>query len=335
MGASPRLDGSRSCHILESGCGPWPRLQGEGLRLLRRWSGIGQANVPSPGPLQARCIDTHPRCVYSTRSMHFNASVGGNMSDNASQPTTSSGNIDFRTSPDRYRHWKLAVRRRGRRRSPWTWTRTPALFEGYQLKLNSYDLGVDIELADAVQRLRFEHPEVKVGDRHVRARTGCSAPAPTSACSPASTHAHKVNFCKFTNETRNGIEDCVGELRPAFICAVQRHGGRRRLRAGARLRPDHPRRRRQLGRVAARGAAARGAARHRRPDARRRQAQGAPRPGRRRSAPSRKASRASAPSQWRLVDEVGAELEVRGRRIVRQGIGRRLEAHRQRARASR
>src|SRR5690606_16827566 len=80
------------------------------------------------------------------------------------------------------------------------------LYEGYELKLNSYDLGVDIELADALQRLRFEHPEVKV----VLMRSG----KPRVFCAGANirmlagaAHSDKVNFCKFTNETRNGLED--------------------------------------------------------------------------------------------------------------------------------
>ena len=80
------------------------------------------------------------------------------------------------------------------------------LFEGYQLKLNSYDLGVDIELADAVQRLRFEHPEVKVGGAALGQEPVFCAGANIRMLAGA-THAHKVNFCKFTNETRNGLED--------------------------------------------------------------------------------------------------------------------------------
>src|SRR5580693_3167367 len=113
--------------------------------------------------------------------------------------------IDFQTEPARYRHWKLNVDgdvatlvmdvdEKG------------ALFEGYDLKLNSYDLGVDIELADAIERLRFELPHV----RAVVLRSGkprvFSAGANIRMLAGA-THAHKVNFCKFTNETRNGIEE--------------------------------------------------------------------------------------------------------------------------------
>ncbi len=93
------------------------------------------------------------------------------------------------------------------------------LFEGYQLKLNSYDLGVDIELADALERLRFEHPEVRV----VLLRSG----KPRVFCAGANirmlagaTHAHKVNFCKFTNETRNAIEDASEFSGQKTICVV-------------------------------------------------------------------------------------------------------------------
>jgi benzoyl-CoA-dihydrodiol lyase len=126
--------------------------------------------------------------------------------------------IDFQTDPAHYRHWKLAlagevatlvmdVDEKG------------ALFEGYDLKLNSYDLGVDIELADAMERLRFEHPEVRV----ILLRSG----KPRVFCAGANirmlagaTHAHKVNFCKFTNETRNGIEDASLVSGLKTICVI-------------------------------------------------------------------------------------------------------------------
>ena len=105
------------------------------------------------------------------------------------------------------------------RRLPWTWTRRAACSKAIELKLNSYDLGVDIELADALQRLRFEHPEVKV----VLLRSG----KPRVFCAGAnirmlagSTHADKVNFCKFTNETRNGIEDSSEFSGQKTICVV-------------------------------------------------------------------------------------------------------------------
>ena len=95
------------------------------------------------------------------------------------------------------------------------------LFEGYQLKLNSYDLGVDIELADVVQRLRFEHPEVgAVVLRSGKNRVFCAGA--NIRMLAGATHAHKVNFCKFTNETRNGLED-RGEFRPALHHRGQRH----------------------------------------------------------------------------------------------------------------
>ena len=113
--------------------------------------------------------------------------------------------IDFATEPARYRHWKLAVDG-----AVATLTmdvdEKGGLFEGYDLKLNSYDLSVDIELADAYERIRFEHPQVRV----VLLRSG----KPRVFCAGANirmlagaSHAHKVNFCKFTNETRNAIED--------------------------------------------------------------------------------------------------------------------------------
>ena len=126
--------------------------------------------------------------------------------------------IDFQTDPSRYRHWKLAVDG-----DVATLTmdvdEKGGLFEGYELKLNSYDLGVDIELADAIERLRFEHPQVKV----VLLRSG----KPRVFCAGANirmlagaTHAHKVNFCKFTNETRNGIEDASEASGLKTICVI-------------------------------------------------------------------------------------------------------------------
>ncbi|WP_316206348.1 MULTISPECIES: 2,3-epoxybenzoyl-CoA dihydrolase [unclassified Bradyrhizobium] len=126
--------------------------------------------------------------------------------------------IDFQTDPSRYRHWKLSVDGEVA-----TLTmdvdENGGLFEGYQLKLNSYDLGVDIELADAVQRLRFEHPEVKVVVlRSGKARVFCAGA--NIRMLAGATHAHKVNFCKFTNETRNGFEDSSENSGQRFITVV-------------------------------------------------------------------------------------------------------------------
>lgn len=127
------------------------------------------------------------------------------MADEARRLANGATRIDFQTDPSRWKHWKLSfdgevatlamdVDENG------------GLFEGYQLKLNSYDLGVDIELADALQRLRFEHPEVKVVlMRSAKPRVFCAGA--NIRMLAGSEHAHKVNFCKFTNETRNGIED--------------------------------------------------------------------------------------------------------------------------------
>ncbi len=125
--------------------------------------------------------------------------------------------INFETAPDRYQHWKLEID--GARATLSMDVQEDAtLAEGYKLKLNSYDLGVDIELADAIQRLRFEHPEVKV--------VTITSLKPRIFCAGAniymlgtSAHAFKVNFCKFTNETRCAIED------------ASRHSGQRYLAA--------------------------------------------------------------------------------------------------------
>ncbi|TMJ52812.1 MAG: benzoyl-CoA-dihydrodiol lyase, partial [Alphaproteobacteria bacterium] len=126
--------------------------------------------------------------------------------------------IDFQTEPSRYKHWKLDV-------AGEVATLTMdvdedgGLFEGYQLKLNSYDLGVDIELADAVQRLRFEYPNVKVVVvRSAKNRVFCAGA--NIRMLAGATHAHKVNFCKFTNETRNGLEDSSENSGQRFITVV-------------------------------------------------------------------------------------------------------------------
>ena len=126
--------------------------------------------------------------------------------------------IDFQTDPSRYRHWKLDVNG-----DVATLTmdvdEEGGLFEGYQLKLNSYDLGVDIELADAVQRLRFEHPGVKVVVlRSAKNRVFCAGANIRMLAGAA--HAHKVNFCKFTNETRNGMEDSSESSGQRYITVV-------------------------------------------------------------------------------------------------------------------
>src|SRR5580704_10874823 len=126
--------------------------------------------------------------------------------------------IDFQTDPSRYKHWKIAVDGEVA-----TLTmdvdENGGLFEGYQLKLNSYDLGVDIELADAVQRLRFEHPGVKV----VIVRSGNNRVFCAGAnirMLAGATHAHQVNFCKFTNETRNGLEDSSETSGQRYIAVI-------------------------------------------------------------------------------------------------------------------
>jgi benzoyl-CoA-dihydrodiol lyase len=140
------------------------------------------------------------------------------MADAERRLSNGNSRIDFQTDPSKYRHWKIEVDgevatlvmdvdEKG------------ALFEGYELKLNSYDLGVDIELADAVERLRFEHPQVKVVLlRSAKPRVFCAG-ANIRMLAGAS-HAHKVNFCKFTNETRNGIEDASESAGISTICVI-------------------------------------------------------------------------------------------------------------------
>jgi benzoyl-CoA-dihydrodiol lyase len=136
------------------------------------------------------------------------------------------GRVSFRTDPSRYRHWRLAVD------GPVATlamdvAEDGGLRDGYELKLNSYDLGVDIELYDAVQRLRFEHPQVRaVVLTSAKDKIFCAgANIRMLAQSP---HPWKVNFCKFTNETRNGIEDataCSGQTYLAALNGTASGGG--------------------------------------------------------------------------------------------------------------
>src|SRR5829696_6330139 len=126
--------------------------------------------------------------------------------------------ISFETSPEQYRHWKLRL-------DGAVATLTMDVDEhgglrpGYELKLNSYDLGVDIELNDAVQRLRFEHPEVRaVVIASGKEKTFCAG-ANIRMLATAD-HSWKVNFCKFTNETRNAIEDATANSGQTYVAAL-------------------------------------------------------------------------------------------------------------------
>jgi benzoyl-CoA-dihydrodiol lyase len=134
------------------------------------------------------------------------------------ETTTTQPPVDFRTDPARYKHWKLAYD------GPVA-TLTMDVSEdgglrpGYELKLNSYDLGVDIELYDALQRLRFEHPEVgAVLLTSAKDRVFCAGA--NIRMLGQSSHAWKVNFCKFTNETRNAIEETSSESKQVWLTAV-------------------------------------------------------------------------------------------------------------------
>jgi benzoyl-CoA-dihydrodiol lyase len=126
--------------------------------------------------------------------------------------------VDFRTSPERYKHWRMTV---GGPVATLTMDvdEQAGLQPGYELKLNSYDLGVDIELYDAVQRLRFEHPEVKaVVLTSGKEKVFCAGA--NIRMLAAASHPWKVNFCKFTNETRNGIEDATENSGQVYIAAL-------------------------------------------------------------------------------------------------------------------
>lgn len=127
--------------------------------------------------------------------------------------------IDFQTDPTKYRHWKVEYD------GPIAWLSMDVdekggLFDGYELKLNSYDLGVDIELADVVQRMRFEHPQVKVVVMQSAKDKVFCAGANIRMLGGAA-HSHKVNFCKFTNETRNTYEAALADSGQNYICAIK------------------------------------------------------------------------------------------------------------------
>ncbi len=132
--------------------------------------------------------------------------------------TTDNTKLDFRTNPSQYRHWSVNYS------GPiaeliMDVNENQTAFDGYELKLNSYDIGVDIELYDVVQRMRFEHPEVKtVIFRSGKENIFCAGANIRMLGSAA--HGHKVNFCKFTNETRNSIEDAAEFSDQHYLCAI-------------------------------------------------------------------------------------------------------------------
>ena len=140
------------------------------------------------------------------------------MSSALSPADTAVARVDYRTDPSQYKHWKLSFN------GPVATlgidiAEDGGIRDGYKLKLNSYDLGVDIELHDAVQRIRFEHPEVRtVVLTSLKDRVFCSGA--NIFMLGLSSHAWKVNFCKFTNETRNGIEDSSRHSGLKFLAAV-------------------------------------------------------------------------------------------------------------------
>ena len=128
-------------------------------------------------------------------------------------------NINFDTNPSIYKHWQLIVENT-KAFLIMKVDEDAGFFDGYKLKLNSYDIGVDIELADAVQRLRFEYPNVNsVIIKSGNEKAFCAGANIKMLAS--SDHAHKVNFCKFTNETRNFLENSSKESNQLFICLVE------------------------------------------------------------------------------------------------------------------
>jgi benzoyl-CoA-dihydrodiol lyase len=164
-------------------------------------------------------VKTHAASLQCEETQRPAALPGGSMGNVVTQETQANvAPVDYRTEPSLYKHWRLSfdapvatltmdVNEEG------------GLRPGYKLKLNSYDLGVDIELHDALQRIRFEHPEIRsVVLTSGKNRIFCSGA--NIYMLGSSTHAWKVNFCKFTNETRNGIEDASLNSGLKFIAAL-------------------------------------------------------------------------------------------------------------------
>ena len=132
--------------------------------------------------------------------------------------TQATAPVDFRTDPSRYRHWKLTIKDRVATLAMDV-QEDGGIRPGYELKLNSYDLGVDIELADAIQRLRFEHPEVgAVVVTSLKERVFCAGA--NIRMLSQSGHGWKVNFCKFTNETRNAMEEASAVSGQRYLAVV-------------------------------------------------------------------------------------------------------------------
>lgn len=127
--------------------------------------------------------------------------------------------IDFQTDPSRYKHWHVSYDG-GVANLFMDVDQDAGLFDGYQLKLNSYDLGVDIELADVVQRMRFEHPEVKTVVMQ-SAKEGVFCAGANIRMLGGAQHSHKVNFCKFTNETRNTYEAAEVDSGQKYMAAIK------------------------------------------------------------------------------------------------------------------
>jgi len=151
-------------------------------------------------------MDSNPTTALSSRETAHEAS------------TAAPSRVDYRTDPSQYRHWRLGVE--GTLATlHLDIAEDGGIRPGYKLKLNSYDLGVDIELADALNRIRFEHPQVRsVIVTSAKDRVFCSGA--NIFMLGVSSHAWKVNFCKFTNETRNGIEDTSAHSGIKFVAAV-------------------------------------------------------------------------------------------------------------------
>jgi benzoyl-CoA-dihydrodiol lyase len=152
-----------------------------------------------------------PRRFTVTRTLPTTLCLG-------TQPMSSAPRVEYQTSPEAYKHWKLSFDGEIATLAA-DFDENAGLRPGYKLKLNSYDLGVDIELNDAINRVRFEHPEVRtVVLTSLKNKVFCSGA--NIFMLGVSSHAWKVNFCKFTNETRNGLEDSSTHSGLKFLAAV-------------------------------------------------------------------------------------------------------------------
>ncbi len=217
---------ARRCHRVDAVNPAYPRLGRIDVTLAASRVSAQWSVDRRPSAMEAGWLPRYGRSGVMDAAVHRRGGAsrrrGRRAVESAAMSETSTGTtefeLSFHTHPSRYRHWRLEVEGPVARLVMDVDPRG-GLRSDYELKLNSYDLGVDIELNDAVMRLRFEHPEVRV----VLLRSGnerCFCAGANIPMLGSSAHAFKVNFCKYTNETRLGIEDASRHSGQHWIAAI-------------------------------------------------------------------------------------------------------------------